>query len=129
MTAGNVSILRNSLYYAGIGVFGKLLPLALLPLFARYLTASDFGVVATVLGVVKLLVLVYTMGGSASILRHSFREKDGDREPEQVWGTLVVFLLLAGGTATLVLAIGADWILATLAKNVPFWPLLAIGLA
>jgi len=129
MTAGNVSILRNSLFYAGIGVLGKLLPLALLPIYARYLTAADFGVVATVLGVAKLLVLFYALGGGASMLRHSFREKDGAQGPEQVWGTLVVFLLLVGGAATLVLTIGADWILTSLAKDVPFWPLLALGLA
>lgn len=107
----------------------NVLPLALLPLYTRYLTASDLGVVATVMGVVKFLVLFYALGGTSSMLRHSFPEKGEPQQHERFWGTLLVFLLCVGGIASIVLTLSSEWIITTLARDVPFWPILALGLA
>jgi O-antigen/teichoic acid export membrane protein len=96
---------RGSLYTLTLAV--QLVgALAILPIVTRLLNPAEYGRIATVLVVGKLLAVVFTIGVPAAITVEAFREPDGD----VVAGTLVTFTAAAAAVlACLAAATAPAW--------------------
>ena len=95
----NQTFIRSSFtYFIGSGLSG-LLPLLLLPILTRYLTPTDYGIVATSLVLVQMLTLFVGFNTSGLVIRSYF-----DRDPDSHCRIISTNIILAG-ILTIVLTI------------------------
>jgi O-antigen/teichoic acid export membrane protein len=120
-------LLKNAVIYSGLGFLDKGIGIILLPVYTRYLTPGDYGTVTVVDSITSLLVLLYPLGASASLLRSQFTLKNPD-QLKILQGTLFTFLLGVGFLGTVLFSIGREYLLQPFVGSVAFWPFLAIGL-
>ncbi len=84
--------------YTASSVISKLFAVALLPLYTRYLTRSDYGAAEVLLAAVVAFSIFFRFGIVEALLRFYYlEEKDGDRrvDRDRVVRTSVGFLLIA----------------------------------
>lgn len=93
-------IAKHSVIF-GIGqVLTRLASFLLLPLYTRFLTPADYGVIAILDLVVGVLGILVGSGMATAAIRHHFDTKD-ERDRDRVWWTALTFV--AGTTTLLVL--------------------------
>lgn len=96
-------LLKHSGVY-GLGhVLARLASVLLLPVYTRYLSPADYGVLAILDLSVALLAIVLASGTVRAVTRHHF-ETDSESERDGLWWT-GLFLLLATGAVLLTPAI------------------------
>jgi O-antigen/teichoic acid export membrane protein len=110
-------ILRASTVY-GLANFGiRALNFLLLPIYTRYLTPADYGILALAETLAAFLVQIVGLGFDASIQRLYFRHVDNPEALSSYIGSTLKFaLVLEAGFLTLALAVG-PWLQRTIAPN------------
>ena len=76
--------------YTAASVFSKLIAVALLPLYTRYLTKSDYGAAEVMFAAVVTASIFVRLGLIEALLRFYYRD---DEEPDRVVGTSFAALL------------------------------------
>lgn len=117
---------RLSAIYIAADLLMKGMGLILLPVYTRYLTTSDYGVmsVATVVGTIAGTVLSLGLGGAALKFYYDYE----GRERRELYGTLWLFLIVVPGVAFLGIEIFAADLLDAAFRQVPYSPYLRIAL-
>ena len=94
---------------SGVYVLGSLLQkglaFLLIPLYTRYLTPDDYGIVGLGTSIASVLTIVLGFGVYASVGRHYFDYKDNPARLKQYITTNYLFLMIASG----VLALATDF--------------------
>lgn len=86
---------KNSIIY-GIGnMAGKLSGIILLPLYTKYLTIEEFGLVALYEVIFQLLSILATFGMKSSLMRYYWDKDYSDRARETVFNSLLVVVVLS----------------------------------
>lgn len=80
-------ILRFSASYAAVEGFQKGILFLLLPIFTRYMTPDEYGVVASILMLVPFLIVIFSLSIQASISRYYFKYKNNEEELRVFLGT------------------------------------------
>ena len=89
------STTKNSIIY-GIGnMAGKLSGIILLPLYTRYLTIEQFGLVALYEVIFQLLSILATFGMKSSLMRYYWDKEYKDDAREMVFNSLLVVTVLS----------------------------------
>jgi O-antigen/teichoic acid export membrane protein len=115
----------NSAIYAS-GVFlVRGLSLLLLPLYTRYLTPSDYGIVAFSTAVASVLAILFTLGLNGSVTYLYFKSNVGAERRRSV-GTVWLSILAIAGAMVLVLQLTGT-VLFRFATDVPFDPYLRLA--
>ncbi len=86
--------------YTAASIISKLLAVALLPLYTRYLTPSDYGAAEVMFSAVVALSIVIRLGVIEALLRFYYKEGE---VPERVVSTSFATLFWAGLIATVLL--------------------------
>lgn len=86
--------------YTAAGIISKLIAVALLPLYTRYLTPADYGAAEIMFGAVVATSIVIRLGAIEALLR--FYYKAGE-SPERVVATSFAVLLWAGLVTVVIL--------------------------
>lgn len=116
---------KNTILYT----IGTLLPQAaafiLLPIYTRFLTPSDYGVLSSIQVVNSVLVIFYTLAIDKAIYRLYFDFKT-DKEKKDFLGTIFI------GITTSVIVITSllfmfPGILGNIYKNITFYPYMSLG--
>ena len=111
----------QSLAYTVIGALGRNVAIVLVPLYARALTAEEYGSLGLALTINALLLILLGLGLQAAIQRLTF-ELDGPRAQGQLYATLLVFVAAAPALICLGLeALGSAGALDL--PNLPYDPL------
>jgi O-antigen/teichoic acid export membrane protein len=98
---------RNSVWYAMPPVVAAVVGFALLPVKARYLSTSDFGLVATATALTSVLVILVSAGLSAAVGRFYFDFPEHGSAWRRFLGSAVLLsLALAVAAALLLVALG-----------------------
>ena len=92
--------LASAAYLTG-NVVGQGLAVLLFPLYTRYLTPSDYGILGVTTAVSTLLVAIFALSLQGAVGRLYF-ETDSDEERRRLYGTILTFMLIVPG----LLAIG-----------------------
>jgi O-antigen/teichoic acid export membrane protein len=110
----------TTLYSAGL-ILRRGLGVLTLPIYARYLSAADFGIIAIVATVRDLLTVAYEMGIPNSSARFYYDART-EAERRRLFGSLFLFLMGSSVLGSvLVLAFGAPlW--RAVVPGVPFHP-------
>jgi O-antigen/teichoic acid export membrane protein len=115
----------TTLYSAGL-VLRRGLGVLTLPIYARYLSAADFGIIAVVATVRDLLTVAYEMGTPNSSARFYYDCRT-EAERRRLFGSLFLSLMVISGVGSvLILAFGAPlW--QAVVPSIPFYPYVALG--
>jgi O-antigen/teichoic acid export membrane protein len=117
----------SSLIYTATNVLLKGSLLLLLPIYTRYLSPAEYGIVAIVTGIAGLLSTLFTLGLQGAMGRFYFDFRDDPRLLAEFWGAVVTAILLWSAACGMLLLAAGEWLLRPLVGEVPFWPFVAVG--
>ncbi len=98
-------VVRHTLIYGSGYVTMAIASFVLVPIYTRHLTPSDYGVLGLMLVLYGLMTQIYDFGVTNSVGRFFFDTPEGERDTAllQLRTTALAFLLVFGGTMTLIL--------------------------
>ena len=118
---------KNSLIYTVTNFLQKGVSFLLLPVYTRYLTPQDYGIISVVFAINGFLSVFFTLALEGAVSRFYFDYKDEPEKLREFWGTLFVFIfLLSCGLGCLILGFGESLFKPVL-NQIPFWPYAALG--
>ena len=122
-------VVGSSFIYAVTTVLQKGIAFLLLPLYTRFLTPEDYGVLAVVGAINTFLLVFFSLSLHGAVSRYYFLYRDRPEMLREFLGTVVtVSLLISSGGAAALLAAG-EHLLAPVYGVIPFWPYVAMGVA
>jgi O-antigen/teichoic acid export membrane protein len=113
-------IIKNTTLYTIGNIIPKAAGFFLLPIYTRYLTPADFGIVSSMQVLNTILAIVFTLAVDRSIYRLYWDYKT-KKEKRDYLGTIVVSLVIIA-TIMLVLLFLFKGIVGLLYKSIPFYP-------
>lgn len=115
------SLARHSAVYTVGNVLNKALYFILVPLYTRLLTQDEYGSFALLHAGLMVLLVVYELGASSSVMRLYYDFED-DVQRRRFVGSIWMFTLAVTATLSLVLTLAGRWFLAPLFGGVAFMP-------
>ncbi len=91
--------------YTAASIFSKLIAVALLPLYTRYLSTEDYGAAEVLFAAVVAASIVIRLGVIEALLRFYYKD---DEDPDRVVGTSFAALFWFAGAAALIALPFAD---------------------
>jgi len=126
------SIRKRLIKGSGIYALGKISPKAisilLIPVYTRFLSTSDYGIVAVVSVITNIMIIILSMGLTASVERHYFDYDEESEEFKDYLGTIIIFYLLVGFSIIVGLTFFGKPIFENLFSKVPFSPYIKFAL-
>ncbi len=111
----------KSVIYGLGSILLKVVGFFLLPLYTRYLTPADYGVIAVAITVMVILSIIYTLGLNGALTRFYFDTQDETgrrRNSGTIWTGMI---LVATGMTVLMDRLGAN-LFPLIFREVPFAP-------
>lgn len=121
------NISKHTIIYAIGGIITNGGNLLLLPIYTRFLTPSEYGIVGSVAILSTLIISILGLGLSGAITRFYFDSKDKSNW-KSFLGSISVFVLLFGFIVTILLLLIGGPILDLVFVSVRFNPYLRIGI-
>lgn len=121
-------VAKSSLIYTLTRLLQKAIGLLLLPVYTRYLTPDDYGIISVVGSLTGLFFLLAGFCLSNAVSRFDF---DYRHEPEKLrrfWGSIIALVMLISASLTALLLVLGPSLLSPVSGSIPFWPFLALGL-
>lgn len=115
-------LIENSLIYSGLQVLQKSVGLILLPLYTRFLTVDDYGVVAVINSVAAFLGVFYLLSLNGAACRLYFDFKDEQDKLNEFLSTILTFLLALSLVFTLILLLSGPSLLKPFLGSVKYYP-------
>lgn len=123
-----VGLVRDTLAYSLGLVLRRGLGVLTLPLYARFLSAHDFGIIAIVATVRDLLTVGYEMGTPNSSARFYYDCRT-EEERRRLFGSLFVFLTATSLLASLAIVAVGPLLWPRVVADVPFHPFVTLTVA
>lgn len=115
---------RQALVYASGQMLSRGAAFLLIPLYTRYLTQEEYGILGVAAAVAGVLAILLGFGLEAVVVRFAF---DRDREQQrELWGTLWVFLTAASLIISLLLDRFGVFLARAVFPGIAFDPLLRL---
>lgn len=128
-----MSLLRrvagSSVVYATTTFLQKGIAFLLLPLYTRFLTPEDYGVLAVVGALSTFLLVFFSLSMHGAVNRYYFLYRDRPDVLKDFVGTVVTASLTVGTVLAIVLLAAGERILSPAYGAIPFWPYVALGIA
>jgi O-antigen/teichoic acid export membrane protein len=121
-------VLRHGGAYAGFGLVERVLAVAMVPVYAHYLGAAGYGIVAVLGGIAPLLAIAFSQGLLPAWVRLRVDYEVGV-ERRRFESTLVWYLVVSTPALLAAIALFGDGLAALLAPGIPFYPLVALACA
>lgn len=121
-------ISKHSAIYTISNFLTRATGIILIPIYTRYLSTSDYGIISNVTALVNLFTVFLTFGLRASWSRFFFDYKDRSSEQKSFFGTLFTFLFISGFIITLLLSLFGKGLFHTIIPGLDFYPFIIIAL-
>ena len=119
-------ILSSAPWYLISSLFTKAIGLILLPVYTRYLSPSDYGVLANLESFLRLLPVLISLYMDTAFLRFYYKEKSISKRNVQVlFSTHYWFLIVFGGAVGMMLIPVSQRVFGELA-GISLWPIVAV---
>ena len=122
------NVIKNSGVYSIVSFLQKAIGFILLPVYTIYLSTSDYGIISIVTAMISFLSVFYMLSLQSSISRFYYDYKDDSEKTNQLFGTILNFILLLSIALTLIFIIFKDYLIAPFTKGIPFYPYIFIGI-
>lgn len=121
-------LIENSLIYSGLQVLQGGAIFLLLPVYTRFLSPQDYGIVSVINAVAAFLGVFYLMGLNGAAYRYHFDFKDNPEELKRFWGTIVTLLLALSLIFTLILLFFGQFILQPFLGDIKYYPYMVFAI-
>ena len=121
-------LIKGSLTYGFGSLSQKIVGVLLVPVYTRFLTTSDYGIVAVASSVSSILGIFLGMGLSAAVVRHYYDYADSQEEVPEYIGTVFLFFLAVSISIVTGLAVFGKPLFDSLFSDVPFHPYIFLTL-
>jgi len=118
----------RSLIYTATSALQKGTMFLLLPVYTRYLTPADYGIVAVVTAASSLLAVLFTFSLHGAMTRFYFEYREQPERLKEFWGAQLTAVLLISVVGSAALLLFGEPLGRRLLGGIPFWPFLGIGL-
>ena len=102
--------------------------LILIPVYTRYLTTSEYGIIANVIAIFNFFIIINTFGMQAAWGRFFFDFKDKSNDIKIVFGNIFLFLFVYGFIINLILSFFGKSLFTTLIPDLDFNPYILLAL-
>jgi len=119
---------KSSVIYTITTILQNGVAFFLLPLYTRYLTPNDYGILAVVSSINGFLTIFLMLSLHGAMTRFYF---DYRFEPEKLkafWGTILTFILIFSMGAGGLLILFGQILFKPIIGEIPFWPFVALGI-
>ena len=121
-----VKILKYSPWYLASTILTKMSALLLMPIYTKYLSPADYGIVNTLTAFGHALPLFMSLALDNSFLRYYFLEKTISHDNVRVlYSTLFWFIAAWGSLVTLIALLGT-FLMSESVTPIPWWPFLPL---
>lgn len=118
----------HSAIYTVSNVLTKAIGIILIPIYTRFLTVEDYGIISIVAPVINAFLIIYTFGMRATYGRFFFDHKDRSVEQKRTLGMITTFILLLGLVGNILLTFFGKPLFERLFPGVDFYPYIILGL-
>ena len=115
------------IYGAG-GIGTKALAFILLPVYLRFLTPEDYGILAIASIVSSVVAILLGMGLQSGVIRHYYDSIDEPEEVRKYLATVVLFFVAVGTVVTSMLSVFGRPLFDLALSEVAFYPYLVLAL-
>lgn len=121
-------IAKHSINYTLATILNRAIGFFMIPIYTRFLSPADYGIILTLIATTGLLSSIYQMGQIGAWQRFYYDYKDSKEELKKYLGTIIVFVFVFGLGCTILLLTVGERLFTTIAKDVPFKPYVQITL-
>lgn len=120
-------VIKNSTLYSFASFLQKGIGFFLLPVFTRYLTPEDYGVMnllSSIVGVLSIMIM-FSLHGAAKRFHFSYETEKGKAS---VWGTILIMILFSSLFWTVIVIVFHKYLIDPLTGDISFWKLTILSL-
>ena len=121
-----VKILKYSPWYLVATVLTKMSAVILMPIFTKYLSPEDYGILNTLRAFGGALPVFISLAIDQSFLRYYFLEKKISHENVRILYSTLFWFIVAWGVVVTVIALLTSPIMFKSLVKIPFWPFLPL---
>ena len=114
-------VISNSIFFSIGTIVGRLVNIAMLPVYTYFLTDSEYGIVNTLTGFSTILCIVTMLSLRASLMRF-YGEAEQKEKPIFI-NTVLCVIIINTLLITGLLFAFREWIIRSFFKGIDFWPL------
>ena len=121
-------ISKHSFIYTLSNFLTKATGLILIPIYTRYLTTSDYGIVSNVLAIINFLSVLYIFGMNAVWGRFFFDFKDKSQEQKRFFGSTFFLLFFGGLFLNIILSVSGKKLFYIIIPELDFNPFVLLAI-
>jgi len=121
-------VAKNAGIYGIVQVLQGSIGFFLLPIYTRYLSPTDYGIVSIITSISSFLTIFYLFGLQGAVSKYYYEYVEDESLFKKFIGTVITIILMISLLLTLFLFITHKFILDKFIKGVSFYPYVAIGL-
>jgi len=121
-------VIKNAGVYGIVQILQGAIGFFLLPIYTRYLTPKDYGIVSIVTSITGFLGMFYLLGLNGAISKYYYEYEDDESSFRKFIGTIITIILIISLFLTIFLFSTHKFILDRFIKGVAFYPYMGIGL-
>lgn len=121
-------LIGNSIIFTGMTVIQKGMAFILLPLYTKFLSPDEYGIVNLVTSICAIYILILSLGLDDVVARYYFQYKNDKEKQKKVLGIFISIALVSSLLGTTVIILARDIILKPFVPNVDFSPYLLLGI-
>jgi O-antigen/teichoic acid export membrane protein len=121
-------ISKNSLGFSVGTILTQAIGFFLIPIYTRYLTPDDYGILALAAAVGSILSIFYILGLNGALTRFYYDYNHDKKELKEYVGTITISVIGISFIFTLLLSLFGEPLFAMLIKDVPFNPYILLVL-
>ncbi len=118
-------LFKHTLSYGSYRIFASVISFILLPVYTRFLSPAEYGIIETAVVFAAILTPFYSMGQGAAVVRIYF-DYDEEEKKKELMGSLFLFFALTLISLSLLQTIFGSAIYNPIFKEVSFFPFLCI---
>jgi O-antigen/teichoic acid export membrane protein len=119
---------KHSIIYTISNILTRAAGLILIPIYTRFLSTSDYGIVANVVAIVNVLSIFYSLGIGAAWSRFYFDYEDRSENQKIFLGNLIIFLLLIGFLSNVIIIVWGESLFKQLIPDLSFKPYILLAI-
>lgn len=118
-------ILRNVLGFSIGTLLTQAIGFFLLPIYTRYLTPADYGIISIASVLLSLLSIIFFLGMRDALNRYYFQYRNTDEYHEYI-GSIVLFVISLSLILTILLTLFGAGVFTVALPNIPFYPYVVV---
>lgn len=119
---------KNSLGFSVGTILTQAIGFFLIPVYTRYLTPDDYGIIALAAAVGSILTIFYLLGLNGALTRFYYDYSHDKKELKEYVGTITLSVIGISFIFTLLLSLFGEPLFAMLIKDIPFNPYILLVL-